>query len=137
MNADVPRLKMWFEQELASLRDEAADFGASFPAIAKELELSGGRSSDPHVEMLVQSFAWMAGRLRYQLETDQAVLPNALMSLLYPHLEAPLPSMLVGEIEVRPDGANFAHGATLERGRYVYALATNEFGQQVRCRFRT
>jgi type VI secretion system protein ImpG len=137
MNADTPRLKMWFEQELASLRDEAADFGASFPAIAKELELSGGRSSDPHVEMLVQSFAWMASRLRYQLETDQAVLPNALLGLLYPHLEAPLPSMLVGEIEVRPDGANFAHGAMLERGRYVYALAANEFGQQVRCRFRT
>jgi type VI secretion system protein ImpG len=137
MNADSPRLKIWFEQELASLRNEAVDFGASYPAIAKALELSGGRSSDPHVEMLMQSFAWLAGRLRYQLETDQAVLPNALLGLLYPHLEAPLPSMMIGEVEVRPDGANFAHGATLERGRYVYALASNDLGQQVRCRFRT
>lgn len=137
MNNDTPRLKMWFEQELASLRSEAVTFGASFPAIAKTLELSGGRSSDPHVEMLMESFAWLAGRLRYQLEVDQAVLPNALLGLLYPHLEAPLPSMLIGEIEVRPDGANFVHGATLERGRYVYATATNDVGQHVRCRFRT
>ena len=134
---DTSRLKIWFEQELASLRNEAVEFGASYPAIAKTLELSGGRSADPHVEMLMQSFAWLAGRLRYQLETDQAVLPNALLGLLYPHLEAPLPSMMIGEIDVRPDGANFAHGAALERGRYVYALATNELGQQVRCRFRT
>jgi type VI secretion system protein ImpG len=137
MNTDAPRLKMWFEQELASLRNEAVDFGTSFPAIAKTLELSAGRSNDPHVEMLMQSFAWLTARLRYQLEIDQAVLPNALLGLLYPHLEAPLPSMLVGEIEVRPDGANFVHGATLERGRYVYAIATNDIGQQVRCRFRT
>lgn len=137
MNLDAPRLKMWFEQELASLRSEAVEFGAAFPAIAKTLELSGGRSADPHVELLMQSFAWLAGRLRYQLEVDQAVLPNALLGLLYPHLEAPLPSMLVGEIEVRADGANFAHGARLERGRYVYATASNELGEQVRCRFRT
>ncbi|MDE2154545.1 MAG: type VI secretion system baseplate subunit TssF [Xanthomonadaceae bacterium] len=137
MNADAPRLKAWFEHELASLRSEAAEFGASFPAIAKTLELSAGRSSDPHVEMLMQSFAWLAGRLRYQLEVDKAVLPNALLGLLYPHLEAPLPSMLIGEIEVQPDGANFMHGATLERGRHVYAIATNDLGQQVRCRFRT
>ena len=52
--------------------------------------------------MLMQSFAWLAGRLRYQLETDQAVLPNALLGLLYPHLEAPLPSMLIGESRCAP-----------------------------------
>ena len=51
MNADTPRLKMWFEQELASLRSEAGEFGGAFPAIAKTLELSGGRSADPHVEL--------------------------------------------------------------------------------------
>lgn len=137
MNTESSRLKMWFEQELDSLRSEAVEFGSSFPAIAKTLELSGGRSSDPHVELLMQSFAWLAGRLRYQLEADQAVLPNALLGLLYPHLEAPLPAMLIGEIAVQPDGANFVHGATLDRGRYVYAMATNDLGQQVRCRFRT
>jgi type VI secretion system protein ImpG len=137
MNVDTPRLKLWFEQELTSLRTEAAEFGQSFPSIAKTLELSGGRSSDPHVDLLMQSFAWLAGRLRYQLEVDQAVLPNALLALLYPHLEAPLPAMLIGEIDVQPDGANFIHGATLERHRLVYAMATNDLGQQVRCRFRT
>ncbi|GGA21033.1 type VI secretion system baseplate subunit TssF [Dyella nitratireducens] len=136
-NAAAPRLKMWFEQEMAALRTEAVEFGQAYPAVAKNLELSGGRSSDPQVDMLLQSFAWMAGRLRYQLEMDQAVLPNALLGLLYPHLEAPLPSMLLAEIEVRPEGANFMHGVTLERGRHVYAMATNDLGQQMRCRFRT
>ncbi|RAP57883.1 type VI secretion system baseplate subunit TssF [Oleiagrimonas sp. MCCC 1A03011] len=137
MNLDTPRLKMWFESELASLRDEADEFGRSFPAIAQNLQLSNGRSGDPHVEMLMQSFAWLTGRLRYQLEADQAVLPNALLGILYPHLEAPLPAMLLGEIDVRADGANFVHGAALERGRLVSATATSEDGQQIRCRFRT
>ncbi|WP_369930335.1 type VI secretion system baseplate subunit TssF [Xanthomonas sp. NCPPB 2632] len=137
MNAESPRLKLWYEQELASLRAEAVEFGTAFPALARTLALSGGRSADPHVELLVQSFAWMAGRLRYQLEADQAVLPNALLGLLYPHLEAPLPSMLIGEIDVKPEGANFVHGAALERGRFAYASLQNDFGQTVRCRFRT
>ncbi|KGI78276.1 type VI secretion system baseplate subunit TssF [Oleiagrimonas soli] len=137
MKLETPRLKMWFENELSSLREEAVEFGASFPALARDLQLSGGRSSDPHVEMLMQSFAWLAGRLRYQLEADQAVLPNALLGILYPHLEAPLPAMLLGEIEVRADGANFVHGAALERGRLVSAMASSEDGKEVRCRFRT
>ncbi|HYD80208.1 MAG TPA: type VI secretion system baseplate subunit TssF [Paucimonas sp.] len=133
------KLKSFYDAELSALRHEAADFAAKYPAAAGSLGLGGhkGPSSDPQVELLIQSFAFLTGRLQYQMEQDQAALPNALLSLLYPHLEAPIPSMLVAEIAVKPDGANFAKEQILPRGRYVKATASNDLGRKIDCRFRT
>src|SRR3990167_8606502 len=104
MQTAADRLKDFYQQELAALRDEASEFAHDYPDQASMLGIHRGRSQDPQVELLMQSFAYLTGRLRHQLEVDQAELPNALLADLYPHLEAPLPSMMVAEIEVQHDG---------------------------------
>lgn len=133
------KLKDFYQAELSALRNEAVDFAVKYPEVARSLGMgpNKGQATDPQVELLVQSFAFLTGRLQYQMEMDQAALPNALLSLLYPHLEAPVPSMLIAEIAVKPDGANFAKEQILARGRYVSAPASNELGQKIDCRFRT
>lgn len=132
MQTAADRLKDFYQQELAALRDEASEFAHDYPEQAAMLGIHRGRSKDPQVELLMQSFAYLTGRLRHQLEVDQAELPNALLADLYPHLEAPLPSMMVAEIEVQPDGM-----ATIERGRNVLAEVPIEGGGSATCRFRT
>ncbi|QNM95347.1 type VI secretion system baseplate subunit TssF [Chitinimonas koreensis] len=127
----------YFEAELAQLREQAVEFGRDYPAAAQALALGQGRSGDPQVELMMQSFAFLTGRLRHQLDRDAALLPNALMAQLYPHLEAPIPSLTVAELTLRPDGANFATGAWLERGREFHAVAQDDDGRDVRCRLRT
>lgn len=137
MDANVAGgLRYYFEQELRHLREDAAVFADHHPAIAQELALSRGKSADPHVELLMQSFAYLVGRLQHQHDAEQATVPNALLAQLHPHLTAPIPSMVVAQIDVKPDGANFATGATLARGRRVFAMATNDAGRRVPCRFR-
>jgi type VI secretion system protein ImpG len=126
-----------FNAELAALRTDAATFAKSYPAAAGALGMSQGRSTDPQVELLTQSFAFLAGRLRYQLELGQASLPNALTDQLYPHLSAPLPSMTVAALEVKPDGANFAKRQVLERNRVFTATGHDVRGNPVACRFST
>lgn len=126
----------YFESELGQLREQAVTFGQDYPATAQALALGQGRSGDPHVELLMQSFAFLAGRLRHQLDRDASQLPNALMAQLYPHLEAPIPSLLVAELTPRPD-ANYAQAVRLERGREFHALARDEAGRHVRCRLST
>ncbi|MFL6650535.1 MAG: type VI secretion system baseplate subunit TssF [Sulfurifustaceae bacterium] len=128
-------LKRYFEQELRHLREEAAAFAKDYPAVARELALSGGRSADPHVELLIQSVAFLIGRLQHQLDADQASVPNALLAELYPHLAAPIPSMAVAQVDVKADGANFANGWTLARGRRAFAMATSDSNRRVPCRF--
>ncbi|GAA5787319.1 hypothetical protein GCM10007860_30370 [Chitiniphilus shinanonensis] len=131
------RLKDYFVRELFALREDAAEFAQGYPQVAQALSLSRGPSQDPHVELLMQSFAFLAGRLNYQMEVQQATLPNTLLHFLYPHLEAPVPSMMVAEIEVNPSGANFAKGVTLARDRQMYVNAVNDQGRRLPCRMRT
>jgi type VI secretion system protein ImpG len=129
-------VKHYFQQELEKLRDEAVIFARDYPGIAQELALSRGKSADPQVELMIQSFAFLVGRLRHELDADQASLPNALLEQLYPHLTTSLPSMVVARLQVRPAGANFANGWTLARGRQFVATAHTDNGQRLNCRFR-
>lgn len=130
-------LRDYYQQELESLRERAEEFSRDHPAVAHKLALGRTGSRDPHVELLTQSFAFLTGRLRCQMELDQATLPNALMASLYPHLEAPIPSMLVARLQVRPDGANFAAGVALGRGRYFSAAAQDDERRPAKCRLRS
>lgn len=130
-------LKDYYYRELLALRDDAVIFGRSYPKIARSLSLHKGSAEDPHVELLMQSFAWLTGRLHYEMEEDLAAMPNALMAYLQPHLESPVPCMTVAEIQVKPDGANFAKGVSLERGRQFRAKAADELGNSIYCRMRT
>ncbi len=137
MLPDDATLKDYFRQELNSLREDAEVFARANPEVARALTLHKGKAHDPHVEMLMQSFAWLTGRLHYEMEEDRAALPNALLDTLYPHLSAPLPCMAVAEIEVKPDGANFAKGAAIARGRLFRAEAEDDAGNRMACRFRS
>lgn len=131
-------LKDYFVDELDALRRQAVEFGRDHPRAARTLALSReGRSRDPQVELLLESFAYLSGRLQHQLDQDEALLPNALLGHLYPHLAAPVPTMMVAQVDVRSDGANFANGATLERGRYFKTQALSDIDQPLECRFRT
>ncbi|HEX5127947.1 MAG TPA: type VI secretion system baseplate subunit TssF [Rhodocyclaceae bacterium] len=132
MHTTTNRLKDFFQQELVALRDEASEFANDYPEQAQALGIHRGRSQDPQIELMMQAFAYLTGRLRYQMEVDHAQLPNALLADLYPHLEAPLPSMMVAEIEVQPDGA-----AVIERDRNVVASVPADNGGGINCRFRT
>jgi type VI secretion system protein ImpG len=136
MLPDDATLKDYFRQELNSLREDAEAFARGNPEVARALTLQKGQAHDPHVEMLMQSFAWLTGRLHYEMEEDRAALPNALLDTLYPHLAAPVPCMTVAQIEVKPDGANFAKGAAIARGRLFRADAEDADGNRVTCRFR-
>ena len=127
----------FFTDELTSLRNDAGQFAAAYPAAASALGLNRGHSNDPQVELLIQSFAFLAGRLRYQVELGNAALPNALMDYMYPHMSAPVPSMMVVQVDVKPDGGNFSKKVPLKRGTYLTATAANNVGAAVTCRFRT
>jgi len=138
MQVNAESLKDFYLQELDALRDEASEFSLDYPAQAQELGFHfGGRSQDPHVEMLLQSFSYLTARLRYRLEVDQAALPNALIADLYPHLEAPVPSMLIAEMDVKPGGANFVKGVSLDRGRQISTTLRGDAGLPRTCRFTT
>jgi type VI secretion system protein ImpG len=99
-------LHAYYNRELGYLRKLAAEFAEQHPKIAGRLRLSGEAADDPHVERLLQGFAFIAARIHRKLDDDFPELTQGLLEILYPHYLAPIPSMAVVELAARPDLAS-------------------------------
>lgn len=130
-------LRDYFLGELDHLRSRSADFAHDYPKVAAELELSRGKSADPHIEALLQSVAYLTGHIQYQLDKEAPEISNTLLNILYPHLEKPIPSMAIAKIDVKPNGANFANGYILKKHRIAAVEAMGTAGSRPVCKFRT
>ncbi|MEZ2223284.1 type VI secretion system baseplate subunit TssF [Rhizobium sp. RCC_161_2] len=119
-----------YNDELSAIRRRAARFADAFPKIAGRLRMTGEIADDPHVERLIQSFAYSAARVRQKLDDEFPELTDGLLETLYPHYLAPLPSMSI---------VRFAPSATLASVQTV-PRHTEIFAEPVggeACRFRT
>src|SRR6516225_5369565 len=85
----------YYERELLFIRQLGQEFARQYPAAANRLRLEPNRSLDPHVERLIESFALLAGRIHHKLDDEYPELTDAMLSVLYPHYLAPVPSMAV------------------------------------------
>ncbi|MFC6486424.1 type VI secretion system baseplate subunit TssF [Nitratireductor sp. GCM10026969] len=123
-------LLVHYNRELLNIRRAAAAFAAENPRIAARLRLSEDAIEDPHVGRLIEAFAYLTARVRQKLDDDFPELTNALLGILYPHFEKPIPSMSILQFEPAPDMA----------GEHVIApgsLVDTEEVEGERCRFST
>src|SRR4051794_541404 len=94
-------LLLYYERELSFLRDMGSEFAEKYPKIASRLLIDPtNESADPHVERIVQAFALLAARVHVKLDDDFPEITEALLSIVYPHLIRPIPSMAVVEFTV-------------------------------------
>lgn len=127
------RLKEYYEEELRFLRKLGADFARQHEEIADALRLEPNRCDDPHVERLLEGFAFLAARIHRRIDDDFTEISQALLNVIYPHYLRPLPSMSVVEFQPDPGQGSSAAGFEVEAGRTLVAPPT----RGVRCRFRT
>ena len=126
-------LDAWYQRELDYFRHTAAEFSDRFPKIANRLNLSGSDIRDPHVERLIQAFAYLNARTRHKLDDSFPELADAMLGILYPHMVTPVPSMSVLRFGLNPSQKDQTDGFPIPAGR---SLETEEIdGYQ--CRFRT
>jgi len=129
------RLLRHYETELTFLREMGAEFAASFPKIAGRLGMEGTEVLDPYVERLLEGCAFLTARVQLELELQYPAFTNHLLDIVYPHLMAPTPSMMIAELT--PDMANAAlsEGALLPRGTALRSDLAE--GTQTACVFTT
>ena len=127
----------YYQRELSYLHDRGADFARRYPKIAHRLELSGTDSRDPHVDRLIESFAFLTARLQRNIDSEFPEIPAALLSVLYPHLMAPIPSMAIAHFAVDEGQARAAQGFTLPRATPIFAESLGSARERLTCRFRT
>lgn len=100
IKSDVDVLSEYYQYELSHLRSAGSYFASRFPKIARRLDVSHHESSDPHVERLIESFAFLAGRLQKQIDDQFPEVAAELLGVLYEPLTLPMPSCVMVNFDV-------------------------------------
>jgi type VI secretion system protein ImpG len=132
MKAPTEELLRFYLDELSHLRQMGRRFAEQYPKVASRLELHAGECPDPHVERLIESFAFLAARIQADLATDFPQIAAELLDVLYPHYLQPVPSMTIAQFVVDPD-KKMGSSHTVKRETHLFTHGErNEL-----CRFRT
>src|SRR5580765_7187482 len=60
----------YYERELAYVRRMGAEFAQRYPKIASRLQLEPNKCEDPHVERVIEAFAFLAARVHLKIDDD-------------------------------------------------------------------
>src|SRR5471032_2543232 len=134
-------LLSYYRRELDYVRQAGREFARLHPQTAARLELGGMESPDPHVERLIESFAFLAGRLRRDLDNEFPQIAGALLESLHPNFTAPIPSMTVVRFAIDAAQGKASAGRTVARDTPLMASGWRErvagAADEVPCQFRT
>ncbi|MFH1479998.1 MAG: type VI secretion system baseplate subunit TssF [Pseudomonadota bacterium] len=123
----------YYRRELAYLRKMGLAFAEQYPKVAGRLELGMDQSPDPHVERLIEAFAFLTGRIQYNIDSEFPLISTALLGILYPQFLNPVPSMCVARFDVDHEKGKLTSGHLIPKHTPLFAQ-THE-GQT--CRFKT
>src|SRR3954471_22801443 len=107
-------LLSYYNRELTYIRRFASRFAEAHPKVAERLRLSTDNASDdPHVERLIEAFAYLTARVRQKIDDEFPELTGSLLDVLYPHYQAPIPSMAVVRFELDPEQTEITTGSNV------------------------
>ena len=106
----------YYERELAFLRQMGADFAAKYPKVASRLMMEPDKCEDPHVERLLEAFAFLAARVHLKIDDDFPEISESLLDIVYPHYLRPIPSMSVVHFAVTAQKGKMTAAARVPKG---------------------
>jgi type VI secretion system protein ImpG len=124
----------YYERELTYLRQMGAEFAHKYPRVAGRLLLDPDSCEDPHVERLIESFAFIAARVHLRIDDDFPELNEGLLNLVFPGYLRPTPAMTVIEVQQDQSQGKKTAGAKIPRGTVMVTKGTVE---GMACRFRS
>lgn len=131
--SDREELLQFYRDELSYLRRTGREFKSQYAKLASRLEISDNECADPHVERLIQSFAFLTARLQLNLRDEFPEITTALLGTLYPQLINPIPAMAIACFKLDPTQGKTTTGNLIPRGTALF----HDTPQKLTCRFRT
>ena len=122
-----------YSQELTYLRYLGAEFANQYPKVAGRLLLEAGKCDDPHVERLLEGFAFLAARIHTKLDDEFPQIVESLISILFPYYLRPIPSVSVVQFHLDPEQGKLMTGLPVPAGSLLYSAPVNG----TPCKFRT
>ncbi len=119
----------YYEKELAFIRQMGAEFSKEHPKIAGRLGINGDTIEVPHVSRLIEGFAYLNARIQHKLDDDFPELSDAILNVVFPHYQRPIPSMAITQFT--PDQEQLDAHFRVENG----SMLETEHFQGEHCRF--
>lgn len=132
----LDELLPYYERELTHLRQLSKEFTVQYPKIASRLQMDGDICEDPHVERLIEAFAFLTARIHRKLDDEYPEITDAFLSVLYPHFTRPIPSMTITQFLVDPANTQLTGRYSIDRHTPLFSK-TVVGTQGMQCRFRT
>lgn len=126
-------LLLYYERELTYLRQMGALFSEKYPKVASRLLIEPGKCEDPHVERLLEAFAFLAARVHLKVDDEFPEITQSLLGIIYPHFIRPIPSMSIVEFQVDVDQGKLTTGLKIPKETLIYSRPVGG----VPCKFRT
>ncbi|HEY3621519.1 MAG TPA: type VI secretion system baseplate subunit TssF [Roseiarcus sp.] len=124
----------FYNQELAILREQAAEFAEDYPGIAERLGGLVGDAADPMISGLLEGAAFLAARVQLKLKHEFADFTTNLIDQLAPHYLAPTPSFVLVRAKPKFGDPTLRDGRTIPQGS-VFDATYREAHRNVACRF--
>lgn len=105
-----------YNSELSWVRHAASQFAKANPAVARNLNFDASDVRDPHVERIIEAFAFLTARVRRKIEDEFPEITASMLDLLYPHYLRPIPSMAIVQFEMPRKSADVVDGWTVAAG---------------------
>lgn len=121
-----------YEEELSFLRRTGAEFAQRYPKVASRLLLEPTKCDDPHVERLLEGFAFLAARVQLRLDDDFPEFSEALLEVVYPHYVRPIPSMSLVQFHLDMEQGKLPNGLRIPADALLHSRPV----AGVPCRFR-
>ena len=106
----------FYNQELAILREQAAEFAEDYPGIAERLGGLVGDAADPMISGLLEGAAFLAARVQLKLKHEFADFTTNLIDQLAPHYLAPTPSFVLVRAKPKFGDLSLRDGRTIPQG---------------------
>lgn len=123
----------YYHRELSYLRIAGDQFSKAYPKVAQRLELNQGESKDPHVERLLESFAFLTAKLSREIDDRLPELGAAILNILHPEMVAPIPAMTIAHFKADPSKGKMTTGHLLPKGTKLFTYT----GDNLVCRFQS
>jgi type VI secretion system protein ImpG len=126
-------LLLYYERELDYLRKTAMQFAERNPKVASRLVLEPTKCEDPHVERMLEAFAFLAARVHLKIDDEFPEISEALLTVVYPQLVRPIPSMSIVEFHPDPEKGKLSTALPIPRNSVLHSRPVGG----VPCTFRT
>ncbi|OGT64544.1 MAG: hypothetical protein A3J38_09425 [Gammaproteobacteria bacterium RIFCSPHIGHO2_12_FULL_45_9] len=127
------RLYELYQEELDFFRKFSHEFSKTYPKAAAFLELGNIGSYDPHVERLIEAFAFLSARVQCDLDEQFPEIITALLDVIYPHFSRPIPAMTILHLAVDPVLCDSVEGYEVKKDSIFFSQSHEGYV----CEFRT